>query len=237
MAVTFVNAGTAASGLATITPGLPASIVAGDYLLMVIHTSNQAASISAGGGATWTNIGTRVGSGVAGSAGTESISLFQAFAVSGQTAPTVADSGDHQLAQIWAFRGTNGIELIQNTVTGQLNWTFENVATATAVTIPAITTWHAGCMIIGVIGNAVDSATVQVTSMTNATLASVTMISTTSTNTTSGTGGGFQAAFGILTNAGSSGSFTATQATTSIQSHFTIPLVPIVPSVSGYSMG
>lgn len=217
MAITHTADGAATSGLTSLTPALPAGFAVDDWHLLVVQTSNQDPGAITG----WTPVTALVGSGTAAASGSVGIRAYWRFAHAGDTAPTVPDSGDHQLAWITGFRGvdkTNPISAFAS----------NTAASSTTVTIPAVTSTIGNCFVIGLNANSVDSNTTQITSFAAAGLTSVNTLTTTSTNANSGTGGGVQGAYGTLATPGSSGTFTATQGTASVQARLTIAIQPAI---------
>ena len=90
MAITFVNKGTWAAGTTSISPGIPASMQAGDFMILQVHTCNQAVTTPSG----WTQATTSpVSTGTANTAGGTRISVYYRWWQSGDAAPTVAVTG------------------------------------------------------------------------------------------------------------------------------------------------
>jgi hypothetical protein len=85
-----------------------------------------------------------------------------------QGAPTTSDSGDHQIAQITAWRGC---------ITSGNPWdvTAGDVlaAASTAVSIPGATTTVNDCLIVAIVSNATDTGTSQTGTWANASLSGV----------------------------------------------------------------
>lgn len=106
---TFVAAGTAASGVGALIPGLPAGIRTGDILILVVN--NTFTTIAA---ATLTDAqsfaavtGGSINSGDFGGIRAHVTSFWRRYNGSGGN-PTVADNGEFNVAQILAFRGCVG---------------------------------------------------------------------------------------------------------------------------------
>jgi hypothetical protein len=87
--ITYIGTGSIPADTATnISPGLPAGIVAGDLLLMAVHSNNNAANHSTPAG--WTQI---LGLSPGGVTGGMYISLFWRYATGSTPAPTVTITG------------------------------------------------------------------------------------------------------------------------------------------------
>jgi hypothetical protein len=98
----FVSAGTFASSNGAITPGLPAGYADGDLFILMVESANEAVATPSG----WTadpNNGTN-GIGTPGAAGATRMSVFTKWVSGTQTAPTVADSGNHTCGLIACYR-------------------------------------------------------------------------------------------------------------------------------------
>jgi hypothetical protein len=101
---TYFGFGTFTAGAATIQPPFPASTLADDIALLVCESENQAITLSIPQGFAEV-LNSPQGTGTAGSAGSTRLAVFWKRLVGGDTAPTVADSGDHTTGQIHVFRG------------------------------------------------------------------------------------------------------------------------------------
>lgn len=108
MSVRFKGAGSFTFGAGSITPGYPTSNlapVAGDIAILLVESENQAISLSSARG--FVEIGDQNNK-AAGTAATEPSSRLAVYwkrCVGGDTAPTVAASGDHNTACILLFDG------------------------------------------------------------------------------------------------------------------------------------
>jgi PKD repeat protein len=106
IAPTVVNVGTVTSGTGVITPALPASLQTNDILLLFVETANQAVTITNQNGGTWAQVpGSPQSYGTVGAADATRLTVFWSRYNGTQGAPTVGDSGDHQLARMLACRG------------------------------------------------------------------------------------------------------------------------------------
>jgi hypothetical protein len=105
-APTFVAAGSIASSTGRVTPALPSGIASGDILLLFVETANQAVSIYNANGGTWAAVtNSPQGTGTAGGTSATRLTVFWSRYNGTQGAPTVSDSGNHQIARMIAIRG------------------------------------------------------------------------------------------------------------------------------------
>ena len=217
----FVAVGTVATGTTTMTPALPSGIATGDILLLFVETANQAVTISNQNNGTWAQVtNSPQGTGTAGGTVATSLTIFWSRYNGSQGAPTTSvTSGDHQIGQIAAFRGT---------VASGNPWdvTAGNVAStaSTSVSIPGATTTVANTLVLAIVANGTDTTTAQTSGWTNSNLTSLTELMDNSTNT--GNGGGFGIATGGKATAGTYSTTTATLATSSVQGRMSIALKP-----------
>jgi len=203
---------------APITPVWPAH-QANDIALLVVETANQAVTLSTPAGFVEV-LNSPQGTGTAAGTAATRLSVFwKRAASSAESNPTVADSGDHQIAQIITFRGG---------ITSGNPWdvTAGNVASSasTSVSIPGATTTVANTLVVAIVANATDTATAQTGNWANPNLTSLTERADSSTD--QGNGGGFGVATGVKATAGAYVATTATLATSSVQGRMSIALKP-----------
>jgi len=193
----FVASGVESSGVGDITPALPVGWAAGHLLLLAVETANQAVSAPSG----WTETtNSPQSTGTAGGTSATRLHVFQRIAQSGDTAPTVADSGDHQIAWITAFSGVDGTTPVLHTA-GSVLSSAGQTGTATG-----FTTTVADCLIVMIGTHAEDLNDDAACSVANANLTSVTVRKT--FNSTAGNGGCMVVATGVRAAAGAIGSTT-----------------------------
>ena len=96
----YVGAGVVSYGTAGLTVALPAAATTGDLLLMAAESANQTIATPTG----WTPLA-QEGTGTAAAVGAVCVGLFWRWYAAGSV--TVADSGDHTVAQIVALRGVH----------------------------------------------------------------------------------------------------------------------------------
>jgi hypothetical protein len=215
-APTYQAAGSAVSGTGAITPAWPTH-QSGDVALLIVESANQAITLSTPAGfAAVTN--SPQGTGTAGGTSATRLTVFWKRATtSAEPNPTVADSGDHQIARIITFRGV---------VASGNPWdvTAGNVASSasTSVSIPGATTTVANTLVVAIVTNGTDTSSAQAGSWANSNLTSLT--ERVDGGTTSGNGGGFAIATGVKATAGAYGTTTATLSTSSRQGRMSIAL-------------
>lgn len=138
---TFVAAGTGASGTGSISPGLPAGWAQNDIFVMLTE-SGPSEPVTAPAG--WTDMNVPTGNGAS------QLGVFWRRATASESAPTVADSGNHTHAIIMAFRGciTTGSPWdVSQSSTNNLN----GGTSAGADRITGITTSVNNCLIVGAV--------------------------------------------------------------------------------------
>lgn len=117
---------TASTGAPVIS--VPTSI-AGDLLLLSVHSANEAVATPSG----WNLVGTPYGNGTAGGIGAVRLTQFWKIQSGSDTSVTVADSGNITGGSISAWRGINQTNPIGNIAGGF------NTTASTSITIPGIT--------------------------------------------------------------------------------------------------
>ena len=193
----FVASGVESSGVGAITPALPSGWAAGHLLLLAVETANETVSTPSG----WTETtNSPQSTGTAGGTSATRLHVFQRIAQSGDTAPTVADSGDHQIAWITAFSGVDATTPVL-TSAGSVLSSAGQTGTATG-----FTTTVADCLIVMIGTHAEDLNDDAACAVANANLTSVTVRKT--FNSTSGNGGCLVVATGVKAAAGAIGSTT-----------------------------
>jgi hypothetical protein len=208
--------GSFVGGTGDVTPGIPSGTLAGDLMVMFVE-GNASASFTTPSG--WTPITTAT-------ATATKLGAYYKWAVGGDTAPTVTDSGDHTLAVINSFRyidPTNPIDAFQAS-TGASSGT----ASATGVT-----TNYANDFVV--IGTSVDpdSASNPTLGLANGAWSNsnISITQFTSNANTSGDGGGIATGGGVMASAGATGT-TTISTVTSTHANIVIALKPIILGVS-----
>jgi outer membrane protein assembly factor BamB len=225
-APTFQAAGTAQSGISSLTVAWPTH-QAEDIGLLIVETANQAVVLGTNA-ADWTQVtNSPQGTGTAGGTSATRLTVYWSRATSSAMGAVgvSTSSGDHQIAQIITFRGV--------TNTGNpFDVSAGNVASSasTSVSIPGATTTVANTLVVAIVANATDSNFSQASTWANSSLTSVTDQAETQTN--SGNGGGFGVATGVKATAGAYNATTATLANSSVQGRMSIALAPPVTTLA-----
>lgn len=170
-------------------------------MVLSVESSNQAISAPSG----WT-IFTNANAfdGTAAAAGSVRLNVFWRRWLSGDTDPTVADTGDHTYAVITTYRGcitTGNPHNVDNS-----NST--SGSAGTAVTVFGQTTTVPETLCILVVAGGADAATARLSAETCATLTNIT--ERFDLGTTNGTGGGIAIVDGGFAGVGATANFTAT---------------------------
>jgi hypothetical protein len=201
VAVAFRAAGTQFANQNAVSAPLPAGATASDFNLLVVETSNEPLPALSG----WAN----VGSGSINVAVTSVTALTARYRimVGGDAAPTVPDSGDHQVGRIFGFSGVDTASPFDGTPVFATD-----AGSSTTVNFPTLTTTTANCMIVHVVVSGFDNATSQVTGAgTNANLTG--LANRGNGWVTTGLGGGYAVITGVKATAGAIGTTTVTHTT------------------------
>ena len=226
MAISFVNKGTWGGGIYTISPGLPASMQAGDFCLLFIESANQAISITNNGSITWTQVtNSPVSNGLTAAAALAvRLTVYYGWYNGGTTAPGIADSGNHTTAIIMAFRGVDPTTPFDATPVALATET----TARTELAPPGITTATDNAMVVYGIALDADAATSNPGAITgtptNANLTNLTLQH--AQTVSSGVGGGIGVITGFKTTAGSSGAITGATTPSSTHTYLTMALRP-----------
>lgn len=101
MPVQFLGVGSAAASTGGVTPGLPSGLAVDDLLIMAVETTNTDTPSPPAG---WTAM---PGSGTGDASENTKLTWWYHFYTGAAPSTTIADPGDHVLAQIAAFRGVD----------------------------------------------------------------------------------------------------------------------------------
>jgi MSHA biogenesis protein MshQ len=226
-APTYQAQGAASSGTGGVTPAWPAHAV-GDVALLIVETANQAVTLSSNTAGFVQVANSPQGTGTAGGTTSSRLTVFWARATSTNMAnPTVADSGDHQTAQIVTFRGVIGTGNPWDATAGNVASTASN-----SFAIPGGTTSVPDTLVVAIIAAGIDSNTdTQRAGWTNGSLTSLT--ERIDSNTNAGNGGGFGVATGVMATAGTYSSTTGTLAANSVQGRISLALKPKTTTLLG----
>jgi len=212
---TINSVGSAFSSTAAPTATLPSVVAENDILVLVLQSSQQAIATPAG----YAQLGPQNGIGAAAAAGSTRLGIFWKRAGSSESAPTIADSGDHTYGVMFTVRGcpTTGDPF---RMLGQA-WKFTATTTGTADSGTART---ANSLVVSIFAHGVDSASAQGSSPTNASLSAVTEVFDGAT--TDGTGGGIYVMSGAIAVPGDVAASTVTWANSTVDVSTTIAFVP-----------
>lgn len=212
----FQAAGTLEAGIAALPVPWPAH-EQGDIALLFVQTANEAVTLSDAQGFVEVPDSPQ-GTGVAGAAGSVRLAVFWCRATSdAMAAPTVADSGNHQIARILTFRECVRTGNPYDVTAGDTG------ASNTAVTIPGDTTTRPDCLVLAIVADAIDLGGARFSGAANASLANLTEL--VDSGSTSGTGGGISVVAGSKTSAGAVNATTGTLSSASAQARMLIALV------------
>lgn len=221
---TYKGSGTFTAGTVAITPPFPtggASPALNDICLLVVESENQAITLSSAQGFAEVTTYSPQSAGTAAVNPGSRLAVFWKRAAASNTAPTVADSGDHTTGQIHCFSGV---------ITTGNPWDIgaggnDSAANDTSAVIPGATTTTNNALIVLITSTSYNgNSTAQCTGWSNASLANIT--ERTDNTDTSGLGGGHCMATGEKSSLGAYSQTTATLANTSYKGAVSLALKP-----------
>src|SRR2546422_4559593 len=222
-APTFQAAGTSQNGTGTVSPAWPAHAIDDLALLFIETDGSQPATLSTPAGfAAVLNSPQTTGATCTGT----TMNVFWARATStSMSAPTVADSGDHNYAQILTYRGVITTGNPWDVTGGGVK-----AAASTSVTVTGVTTTVADTLIVQGVARSPNGVGAMFSAETNVNLTSITERNDAGTTSSGGCadGGGFAVWDGGMAPVGATGNTTAT-VTSSINAFLTIALKPGLP--------
>ena len=225
-AVAYRASGTFTARTGSISPPYPASMQANDVCLLVVESENQAISLSSAQGFAelpWSP----QSAGTSGVNPATRLAVFWKRTVGGDTAPSVADTGDHTTGQIHCFSGV---------ITSGNPWDVgtggnDGGANDTSGSIPGATTTVDSTLVVLVISTSYNgSSNTQCSNWTNASLTNLTERA--DNTSTVGFGGGHCMATGDMTTAGTYATTTVTLANTTYKGAISLALKPSAPPVA-----
>jgi hypothetical protein len=196
-APTIVGVGTGNAGLtSTVTYALPTGYAAGDWLYLVVETSDTAGMAAPSGWAHITNSPKAQGSNVT------ALNVYRLLATSGsETDPTVPASTNHQSGFAFAVNGADS--------SGALDFvSTDGSAASTSFSFTGGTTTGADRLVLNVATSSIDQATDPFGTATNSSLAGFGVVGF--NGTANGNGGGVKAWSGTLASAGTVAATTGT---------------------------
>ena len=213
---TINSVGSSFSGTGAPTATLPGTVAENDILVLVLQSSQQSIATPAG----YAQLGPQNGIGAAAAAGSTRLGIFWKRATSSESAPTIADSGDHTFGVMFAVRGCPTVGDPFHLL-GQA-WKFTASTTGTS---DAGSSRTPNSLIVSIFAHGIDSASAQGSSPTNASLASVTEVFDGAT--TDGTGGGIYIMSGTKADPGDVTAGTVTWGSSTVDVSTTLSFVPV----------
>ena len=212
---TVISVGAEFTGTGVPTATLPGTHAANDILILVLQSSNENLATPSG----YTAVPPQNGIGIAVTAGSTRMGIFWKRDGGSESAPTLADSGDHTYGMMFAVRGcpTTGdpFHFLGN------SWKF---TTSTSATGPKGVTVVDNCLVIDIFASAIDNAAAQASAAANADLTSLT--EQFDDGTTDGTGGGIVVVSGTKASAGPIVATTMTWANTTVDLCTRLAFIP-----------
>jgi hypothetical protein len=215
MPPSVVNVGAVASGTGAITPAFPASIAADDILVTVAECSGATAPGAYTLPSGWAHV---TGSPVQEGTNTRLWVIWRRY--DGVfTAPSLGDSGDHNVGRMIALRGCpttgNPWHITASAV---------SATSSTAAVWPGVTTTIPDTLVLEIIATGADVSTAQLGALTNATYTNIT--EQMDNWIIAGNGGGIGMVTGEKVTAGATGQSTATLTTAATKAYMTVAFTP-----------
>ena len=156
----LVSAGTVTgASISTLTPAYPSNAgAAGDLCLLVVESANQSVSLSSAQG--YQTLIATTGVGTAGGTSSTAVTVFYKWLEtdeSSETAPTIADAGDHVIATYWVIPGVQSI--------GQLATSTQNTG-STTMTWPSVSVGMENAVVLHIGTSSDDSTTTEMSTAT-----------------------------------------------------------------------
>jgi len=225
-AVAYRASGTFTSNTNAITPPYPGSMQANDVCLLVVESENEVISLSSAQGFLELSAWSPQSAGTAATNPASRLAVYWKRTVGGDTAPTVADSGNHTTGQIHCFSGVIASGNPWDVGAGGN----DGGANDTSGTIPGATTTVDSTLVVLITSTSYNgNSTTQCSNWTNANLTNLT--EQTDNTATSGLGGGHCLATGDKATAGIYATTTVTLANTSYKGAISLALKPAPPPV------
>lgn len=218
---TYVGSGAFGASASTLTPGWPAQArQLNDIALLVVESENQTISLSSAQSFVEV-LNSPQGTGAAGSAGSTRLAVYwRRLSGAADTAPTIADAGDHVTGQLHVFRGVVTSGDPWNVTAGGVDTTSD-----TSGSIPGTTTTVDDCLVVLLCSSSRNgTGTAEFSGYTNADLANI--LERTDNTNTIGLGGGHGMATGEKASAGAYGATAVTLANASLKAMLSIALKP-----------
>ena len=219
-APSYRNKGTFTIGTGAISVPVPATYSAGDILILLVNTANEAVATPDG----WTQVdNSPQGTGTAGSAGGVRLYAFWKVSAASESAVAIADAGNYTAGQMFSFYNANATTPI-NVTAGSVQATG-----ATSWTLPAVVTTSPDCLILLCIGNDRDATQTDtlLTWWINYGFDTDSMADIVDQTGNSGVGGGLGVCLATKSTAGNTGTTSVSSATAVTAAFLTIALAPV----------
>ncbi len=175
---TFVACGTQFASVNAVSAPLPSGLTTNDILLLFIETDAQAITVSDSAGGTWTEV-TNSPQSVTGTR----LTVFWSRYNGTQTAPTVSDSGNHQIGAICAWTGIETSGNPWDVTSGNTDSSSD-----TSGAEPGASTSGADRLVV-IVGTADIDTALPITSISNGNLANISAARITASSTVGNDGG------------------------------------------------
>lgn len=216
----FVGSSLFTGGTGGVSPALPAGLAAGDLLLLLVETANEAATLF-GVGHGYTELAcSPQGTGPAPGSTATRLTAFWKLAGAIEAAPIVNDAGDHVGAVLCAFRGVDPVAPI-NVCAGGVD-----SISGTNGNLPSVTTTVNDCLVLWALSSAVDSAAARFSNWRSIGSLVANLTECVDGGSTAGNGGGIGLCTGEKANAGVTGPGLVTTAA-SANGHMTIAIAGV----------
>lgn len=220
MAVYPLVRGAYASGTGSVTVTIPVGVGAGDIMVLLVETANEAvandAALLSNG---WAHISpSPQGTGTAAGTTSTRLTAYWKRHSGSESNPAVGDAGDHTGGLIIVFRGCSTAGSPIDVSAGDTG------SSSTSVTIPSVTTTVPGCLVVSCVAWATDNAGARASGWASSGITALTEIQ--DSGTTQGNGGGIGVAVGTMREAGATGTTTCTLAAASVQARLQFALIP-----------
>ena len=224
MAVTYQAVGTLQSGAGALTVTWPTHL-ANDIGVLVVETDGAGANMATP--ASWNLLAGPI-TDVASAAGSKLYAFWRRATSAAMGSVAVPDSGDHQIARIYTFRGA-----LVSASPIDVSTTSTKTTASTTVTIPAVTTTVANTLVVWAVSRPNDTALT--THFPVATFAGLTGVAEAAeAGSTQGNGGGFTVQYGTESTAGSTGTGTISPLAVSTTNSIIVFALKEAPIVTRY---
>ncbi len=221
-AATFQAVGAEVSSISEVSPVWPTHL-ANDIGIMVVETDGLGTTITATG---WTHVTGSPVTDVASAAGSKLNILWKRAASNAEATVATNDSGNHQIARIYTFRGVTETGNPWDVVATGI----KNTASLTA-TAPSVTTTVANTLVLLIVGRPNDSNSItHFGDFTNAGLGTITERG--EGGGVSGSGGGFVLTTGTRAATGATGTSASTKDVSTTDTYMTLALIPSLATVA-----